>query len=124
MKQFMERDDPHAHDDYPPLISNERGAAIQPIPEGCVQCPKCLGWGGHNLEIGAYPLHGNPDTPESRHLYANFRSSCDQCNGWGYVLADDAQCIHEFVRHRNVGRCLNEYRCPKCGRTMTVDSSD
>jgi hypothetical protein len=39
-------------------------------------------------------LHGNPDTPEGRHLHANFRSSCDQCSGWGYVLEGDDSCVH------------------------------
>jgi hypothetical protein len=32
-------------------------------------------------------------------------------------------CQHDDVRTRNVGNCLNEYRCTKCGRVHVVDSS-
>lgn len=51
---------------------------------------------------------------------------CSQCNGWGYVKegSPDALCVHEVVHHANVGRCLNVYRCTKCGHKYEVDSSD
>lgn len=34
-----------------------------------------------------------------------------------------ALCEHEY-KHENVGKCLHEYTCTKCGHAYTVDSSD
>lgn len=124
MMTYLEPDAPAAHVDYPPLVTNERGAAKHAIPPGSVACPKCNGWGGHNLRLDAYPLRNMDNTAENRHMYSHFKASCDQCAGWGHVPAEDAACVHDFKHHRNVGNCLNEYRCSKCGKTWTVDSSD
>lgn len=33
-------------------------------------------------------------------------------------------CVHEMEQHSNDGRCLNTYRCSKCGYMRQVDSSD
>lgn len=113
METYMEPDDINAHLGFQPLIENERGAAKYPIPIGSVVCPKCKGWGGHNLRLNAYG--------PGKH----FKSSCDQCVGWGYVRESDSQCIHEwdYKTRVNVGNCLNIYTCVKCGQKRTVDSS-
>lgn len=50
---------------------------------------------------------------------------CWNCWGYGEVVAgsDDATCVHDYQHHETVGRCLNTYRCSKCGKDRTVDSS-
>jgi hypothetical protein len=79
-----------------------------------VECPKCNGHGGWILRRDAYG--------PGRH----FRASCDNCWGWGYVKpgSKDANCLHEYQTDRNVGRCLNVWKCRKCGAEREVDSSD
>jgi hypothetical protein len=117
--EYMTRTDPNAFLDYPPKREKRKGE---------VECPKCLGHGGWNLQLNAYALKSkhrdHADTPENRHFYSHFRASCDQCNGWGCVPEADAKCTHEFDGGRNVGRCLHECTCTKCGKKQTVDSSD
>ena len=106
--------------DYPP-------APIHGLPEGKVICPRCKGHGGWNLKLNSYKLReGIEDTPENRHKYSHFRTSCNNCNGWGYVGANsrDATCIHKYEWTANVGNCLNNYKCHKCGKEICVDSSD
>lgn len=91
-----------------------------------VMCPQCHGYGGLNLKLNSYPLpKGMENTAETRHKYTHFKGHCSQCNGWGYVDADspNAACVHEMGSARNVGNCLNEYTCGKCGYKRTVDSS-
>lgn len=111
MDAYLSSDHQDAHLDLPPLVENERGLAANPIPDGSVQCPKCLGWGRHNLRLNAYGM--------GRH----FRASCDQCNGWGHVPENDSHCIHEWGDRKNVGNCLSTYTCSKCGAKRDVDSS-
>jgi hypothetical protein len=109
-----------AHLDWPsrPITTTE-------LDKGWSVCPKCNGWGGHNLRINAYPLRaGLSDTAENRHRYRHFRCQCDQCFGWGRVTASDAECIHEWQMGRNLGRCLSEWVCVKCQAIRVVDSSD
>jgi hypothetical protein len=89
-----------------------------------ILCPQCRGHGGWNLRVNAYSMHGRPDTPENRHRYSHFRAHCDQCGGYGYVRPDDADHIHEWVRVKNIGNCLNLYECKVCKRQREVDSSD
>jgi hypothetical protein len=89
-----------------------------------VECPKCKGHGGWNLSLNAYKLWDKPSTPENRHRHAHFRASCSQCWGYGWLTPTETECMHEYVRTRNVGRCLNEHRCTKCPKTITIDSSD
>jgi hypothetical protein len=88
-----------------------------------VKCPLCMGYGGWNLSLNAYSLHGKENTPENRHRYSHFKSHCGQCNGYGWTSVDNAKCIHEMQHYRNVGNCLNEYKCLKCGKTEVWDSS-
>lgn len=33
-------------------------------------------------------------------------------------------CDHEWGPRRNIGNCLNDYTCTKCGQVNRVDSSD
>lgn len=89
-------------------------------------CPKCKGYGGHNLRVNDYPLPaGMENTAENRHKYCHFRQSCMQCGGWGYVTdRRDADCAHEFDHGKKVGNCLYDYTCKKCGRVYQIDSSD
>lgn len=77
-----------------------------------VPCPKCQQFGNYILRLNAYG--------PNRH----FMGSCDQCSGWGWVSREDAKCIHKWRLSKNIGRCLNLYKCEKCGDTREVDSSD
>jgi hypothetical protein len=50
--------------------------------------------------------------------------------GYGYEIRHDDKvrflrfgCAHEYET-KNVGRCLTQYTCKKCGLTQTIDSSD
>jgi len=86
-------------------------------------CPKCQGHGGWNLALNQYRMHNYPDTPENRHRYAHFTCLCGNCTGWGYVH-ESQTCVHDWEYSRNVGRCLNEYKCIHCGKLNQVDSSD
>jgi hypothetical protein len=117
---YLNENSPEAFVDYPP-------APRHPLPAGMVTCPRCKGHGGWNLKLNSYKLpDGMEDTPENRHKYVNFRASCSNCNGWGYVRADsrDATCIHKYEHSANVGNCLNNYKCSKCEKEICVDSSD
>ena len=35
-----------------------------------------------------------------------------------------AECEHQMVHTKNLGRCYNEYTCSKCGYVENIDSSD
>jgi DnaJ-class molecular chaperone len=86
---------------------NELGA-------GHVKCQVCQGHGGCVIRVDAYG--------KGRHQSA----FCTQCNGWGWVKenSNDAHCSgHEFVT-KNIGNCLHEWTCVKCGEVREVDSSD
>lgn len=124
MREYLTVDSPEAFVDFPPIPEQADPyiAAMGPT----VICPKCKGHGGWNLVLNAYPLRDQPDTAANRHRYAHFRANCNNCNGWGYVLANsrDATCLHEYGFSENVGNCLNTYECSKCGKRQTVDSSD
>ena len=114
MKTYLEPGDPGSFTDHP----------LQDIPEGRTVCPKCQGHGGWNSSLNDYPLPpGYEDTPDNRHRYRHFRSSCGACWGWGY-LQKGQTCAHEWVVGRSVGRCLHEWTCKLCGATREVDSSD
>lgn len=116
---YLKNTDDGAFEDYPlidPLKAYEMGMILD--------CPKCKGHGGWNLKLNAYPLHGRPNTPENRHLFSHFRAACDHCNGWGHVLPGDEDHIHEWEYIKNIGNCLNLYRCKVCNRDWEIDSSD
>jgi hypothetical protein len=107
--------------DFPGKQAKEK-FSYHPSP---AECPKCFGYGGWNIRINAYKLRdGMENTPENRHRHVHFRASCDQCNGWGWLNPKNASCVHDFSIERNVGRCLTENTCSKCGYKQTIDSSD
>lgn len=118
MTEFMKPDDPNAHLDFPGIHDKPEFA-----PDD-VLCPVCKGYGGWNLSLNSYKLHNREDTPENRHRYSHFRASCSQCNGWGWTTAENAKCIHSMKHFKNTGRCLNQYKCEKCGKIEEIDSSD
>jgi hypothetical protein len=115
MKTYLTPDHPDAFIDHDHMA---------PSPESglTVECPKCKGHGGWNLELNAYPLRGTPDTPRNRHLFSHFRASCSNCWGWGHVKPEEDH-VHEWNRTRNVGNCENIWECEVCGKEITVDSS-
>lgn len=90
------------------------------------KCPKCDGTGRVKYE-GRY----------SRHVYGYDEASgtvpCDNCGGQymslratGQTRVDPATgngCLHSYDG-RNVGRCLTQYTCSKCGDRHDIDSSD
>lgn len=119
MNTYLEPTDPDAFVDYPKASRSEAEQIGM-----TVKCPKCKGHGGWNLQLNAYRLHHHPDTPENRHKFSHFRAGCDQCQGYGYVTPDNADCIHEWVHVRNTGNCLNLYECKNCGKKWEIDSSD
>lgn len=82
--------------------------------ENTVECPSCKGYGGGHLKLNAYG--------PGKH----FDWSCSNCTGWGWVRAGspDALCAHDYLTDRNVGNCLNVWKCRKCAHEITVDSSD
>lgn len=118
MGEYLNPTDEGAFVDYPMKKPGEPATEM---------CPLCKGHGGWNLKLNAYRMApGLKDTPENRHLHSHFRANCSNCNGWGYVVPGslDATCIHDYQFHRNEGNCLNSYRCSRCKKTVTYDSSD
>ena len=96
----------------------------EPAYGATVECPRCKGFGGWNLQLNAYSLHGKEDTPANRHTYSHFRGICEHCNGWGYVSPEEKCQGHDWEFHSNLGRCYNRYQCIHCGKFSDVDSSD
>jgi hypothetical protein len=124
--RYLEHGDVDAYLDHPtPADRLAQWREYHPTIPAHV-CAKCNGYGGRNLEVHAYPLPaGVENTPANRHKYVHFRASCLQCSGWGYVTRpEDAACAHDFGSRVNVGNCLNQYTCTKCGHVIEVDSSD
>ena len=126
MYDYLEHDHPDAFLDYPETRSDNVLRMAKEI--GLTkECPICKGHGGWNLRLNAYPLHDREDTPENRHKFSHFKSSCGQCNGWGYVDPNSLDAIcpeHEWVHLGSTGRCLHLYECKHCGKQHEVDSSD
>jgi hypothetical protein len=115
---FLTPNDPDAFLDHPRQEPTRPWAPIE--------CPRCSGYGGWNLKINAYPMRNIEDTPMNRHLYSHFRTTCNHCNGYGYISQELAnRCPgHEWEFVENRGRCLNRYQCQHCGQINDVDSSD
>ena len=97
---------------------------MQPTAAFTKPCHVCKCHGGWNLTLNAYPLHHYTNTPENRHRYSHFRKVCNHCNGYGYVHPDNNCPGHEWVHTRNVGRCLDEYKCKHCPAIAQFDSGD
>jgi hypothetical protein len=110
---YLEPTDPDAFVDFP---------VVSDIPEDATICPKCKGHGGWNLRLNAYPLHNYDNIPENRHRFSHFRAACGACWSWGY-LQPGQTCVHEWSHYRNIGNCLNEWKCTICGQIREVDSS-
>lgn len=83
---------------------------VESVP--VVECGQCRGYGGWNLALDAYG--------PGRH----FRSSCNNCTGWGFVPESQGSHVHDWDRGVTVGRCLTRYTCRTCGKASNVDSSD
>ena len=82
-----------------------------------VPCPQCK---GHVCCITHENAYG---------VGVHQKHACMQCGGMGacgWVEADsrDATCIHDFSTSLNIGRCLHQYVCSKCGKKEIIDSSD
>ncbi len=75
-----------------------------------VQCPACSG-------VGKTPYQTK---------YGSIDCLCLNCSGRGMVRAGttDETCVHVYSQGRNVGKCLTEHVCAKCGDVRLVDSSD
>jgi len=98
---------------------------LQPAYGCTVECPRCKGFGGWNLQLNAYGLPaGEADTPENRKKFVHFRAICGHCNGWGFVSPEETCQGHDWKWIKNVGNCLNRYECIHCKKTSDVDSSD
>lgn len=123
MSNFLKPTDPDAFVDFLlPTAEHVERAAEYGLTK---PCPVCQTYGGWNLELNAYKLREDvADTRLNRHLYSHFRGSCSHCNGWGFVRDDENCPRHEWIRVENVGKCLNQHECAKCGKNRTVDSSD
>lgn len=68
-----------------------------------------------------------PDVPIIQQVMFYFEYSDDNvamANCVGGPRFFEFGCHHELQFARNLGRCYNEYWCPKCGRTFSIDSSD
>jgi len=117
MAKYLEPTDPNAFLDFP---------LRKPKPEyGYIEeCPKCMGHGGWNLKLNAYPLHQYEDIPENRHRYSHFRAGCFHCWGWGFVRPEDADHVHDWQHVKVLGNCLDLYECSVCNKQWQVDSSD
>ena len=85
-------------------------------------CPKCKGHGLYNITLNAYG-------PKK-----HFQGCCSQCNGWGWVEKENAECIHAWQEMSSgecktqgilhYGKCWHQYKCSKCGTLTSTDSSD
>lgn len=56
--------------------------------------------------------------PDRRHMATTFPYS------WQAIKSAFDKCHHEMDAGKNVGRCLTEYKCKKCGMVEVIDSSD
>ena len=118
---YLTPEDPDAFKDYPPLAD-----APPSHMQGHERCPKCKGHGGWNLQLGKRPSHGLIsgglpflDTPEYWHKFAHHKCSCSACWGWGWI--EPGSCPHDYDRGFP---SANDWKCRKCEKQITVDSSD
>lgn len=120
---YMEVNDPNAFLDFPSVEEKRKSKYNKYNPDKHKDCPVCKGYGGWNLELNAY-INRHEDTPENRHLYSHFRTTCNHCNGWGFVDKKETCPGHEWKHTKVLGNCYNEYTCNICGKKLNVDSSD
>lgn len=99
---YLKPGDPHSFD----RISLQEKRDY--MKDNYATCPKCLGHGAWNMSASANAS----------------KFHCTKCNGYGYVHRAHGACACEMEHLRNVGNCLNEYKCKKCGSVQTWDSGD
>ena len=93
------------------LDLEKKSAPHEVYPALTQECPSCQGHGYYNLTIHAYGFG------------QHFKRMCGACWSWGYI--EPGACAHVWDGpSRNIGRCLHEWSCSKCGMTREVDSSD
>lgn len=68
------------------------------------RCPVCGGRGRWNIS-------------------ASTQAFCGQCESWGWVSELDKWCVHDFAEQGGRGS-THVYRCRKCPRLRSTDSSD
>lgn len=114
-KVYLDENHPDAFRDFP---AKPEKPSFMP---DAVECPRCKGHGGWNLDLNCYPLHGYDDTPENRHRYGHFRAGCPQCGGHGWT--NDVACVHDFAEVGSVAMFQHVHRCQKCGVERVYDST-
>jgi hypothetical protein len=119
----LEPGDPGSFDDFPKrLLDDLRRMSHR---AGYTKlCHICRGHGGWNVVLNQHPLSVKLDTADHRHLLAHRRTTCSQCNGWGWLHPDDNCPRHQWEKASSRGRCLHIYRCTSCGAQREIDTSD
>lgn len=104
--EITDPNDPRRYLDIP-----KREVPTKHYPSYTQECPDCQGHGYYNITIHAYGFG------------QHFKGMCGACWSWGYIAP--GACPHKWDGpSRNIGRCLHEWSCSRCGATRQVDSSD
>jgi hypothetical protein len=75
------------------------------------ECKQCKGYGGWNLELGKYGI--------GKH----FKCRCPNCYGYGYVLEQFKDHIHEWEMIQFAPRFTPAYRCITCNELYDMELS-
>jgi hypothetical protein len=118
VEEYLTSEHPDAFIDFPEILKPQEKYGYTKL------CCVCKGHGGWNLKLNAYKLHNMENTAENRHKYSHFRAGCSHCNSWGYVQEDEMCDGHNWVFNKTISMCYTEYKCSKCSKISTVDSSD